>query len=290
MPDGTYADVLESAARALQQALGLDQAEARLEALLLICHCYAVSKSSMLARLREPAAANPEFDALLARRLRGEPVAYIFREREFYGLEFEVNPAVLIPRPETELLVELSLALTATHPAAAILELGTGSGAIAISLAHHRATLSITATDVSSAALEVAARNGLRHGIANIDWQRSDWFTALRTQAFDLIVSNPPYVAEDDPHLERGDLRFEPLGALASGPDGLNAIRIIVAHAPAFLRRGGWLLLEHGYDQGERCRELLQRARFSHVETRRDLAQLERVSMGRWQSSADTRV
>ena len=290
MPDATYAAVLASATRDLQQALGLDQADARLEALLFICRCYAISKASVLARLREPAVANQEFEALLARRLRGEPVAYLFGEREFYGLEMEVSPAVLIPRPETELLVELSLELTATNPRAAVLELGTGSGAVAIALAHHRPTLPITATDVSSAALDVAARNGLRHGINHIRWQKSDWFAALGGQAFDLIVSNPPYVAEHDPHLEQGDLRFEPRGALVSGLDGINAIRILVAEAPAFLRPGGWLLFEHGYDQGERCRELLQRAGSSHVETRRDLAQLERVSLGRWQPPADTRA
>lgn len=289
MPDATYAAVLARATRDLQQILGLDQADARLEALLFICQCYAISKASMLARLREPAAANPGFEALLARRLRGEPVAYLFGEREFYGLALEVSPAVLIPRPETELLVELSLELTTTNPGAALLELGTGSGAVAIALASHRPTLSITATDVSSAALEVATRNGLRHGIPHIRWQHSDWFAALDGQAFDLIVSNPPYVAEHDPHLEQGDLRFEPRSALASGLDGLNAIRIIVAEAPAFLRPGGWLLFEHGYDHGERCRELLQRAGFSQVETRRDLAQLERVSLGRWQPPADTR-
>lgn len=289
MPDGTYASVLANATGALQQALGLDQPEARLEALLFICHCYAISKASVLARLREPAAANPEFNALLARRVRGEPVAYVFNEREFYGLKFDVGPAVLIPRPETELLVELVLEMTATNSGAAVLELGTGSGAIAISLAHHRPTLAIAATDVSSAALEVAARNGLRHGTTNIGWQQSDWFAALPAQRFDLIVSNPPYVAESDPHLHQGDLRFEPLGALASGPHGLNAISIIVANAAAFLRPGGWLLFEHGYDQGERCRELLRRAGFSQIETRRDLARLERVSFGQWQPSADTR-
>ena len=290
MPDATYAAVLARATRDLQQALDLDQADARLEALLFICQFYAISKASMLARLREPAAANPGFDALLARRLRGEPVTYLLGEREFYGLALEVSPAVLIPRPETELLVELSLELTATNPGAALLELGTGSGAVAIALASHRPTLSITATDVSSAALEVATRNGLRHGIPHIRWQHSDWFAALAGRTFDLIVSNPPYVAEYDPHLEQGDLRFEPRGALASGQDGLNAICIIVADSPAFLRPGGWLLFEHGYDQGGRCRELLQRAGFSHIETRRDLAQLERVSLGQWLPSMDTRA
>lgn len=290
MPDATYAAVLASATRALQQALGLDQAEARLEALLFICHSYAITKASVLAQLRESAAANPEFEALLARRLCGEPVAYLFGQREFYGLEFEVSPAVLIPRPETELLVELSVDLTATNPRAAVLELGTGSGAIAIALARHRPTLSITATDVSSAALEVAKRNGWRHGITDIRWQQSDWFAALTGQAFDFIISNPPYVAEHDRHLEQGDLRFEPRGALASGPDGLNAIRIVVAESPAFLQPGGWLLFEHGYDQGERCHELLQCAGFGHIETRRDLAQLERVSLGRWQPPTDTRA
>lgn len=291
MPDAvSYAALLASATLALRKALGLDQAEARLEAFLFLCHSYDISKTGVLAQLREPAAVNPKFDALLAQRLCGEPVAYLFGEREFYGLALEVNPAVLIPRPETELLVELSLEMTATNPGATVLELGTGSGAVAISLAQHRPTLSITATDISRAALEVATRNGLRHGVSNIRWQQSDWFAALTAEAFDLIVSNPPYVAEHDPHLQQGDLRFEPLDALASGPDGLKAIRVIVTEAPAFLRPGGWLLFEHGYDQGKRCRELLQCAGFSHIETRRDLAQLERVSLGQWQPSTDTPV
>lgn len=290
MPEATFAVLLASATQALQQHLALDPTEARLEALLFICHSYAISKAKVLAQLREPAPANAAFDRLLQRRLDGEPVAYLFGEREFYGLSFEVGRAVLIPRPETELLVEIALEKTADAARANVLDLGTGSGAIAIALARQQRALSITATDISAEALEIAARNSLRHGTGDIRWQHSDWFAALAGQTFDLIVSNPPYVAENDMHLQQGDLRFEPRGALAAGTDGLDAIRIIVAEAATFLAPAGWLMFEHGYEQGERCRELLRHAGFSHVETRRDLAHLERVSLGQWLPANDTRV
>lgn len=284
MPEAaTYAALLAGATQQLQRELNLSQTEARLEALLFICRSYAISKASVLARLREPATPNPAFDELLARRLSGEPVAYILAEREFYGLMFEVGPAVLIPRPETELLVELALAKIPAASAKRVLELGSGSGAIAIALAQQRPQLSIIATDISQQALQLAARNSARHGTNNITWRQSDWFEALPPQRFDLIVSNPPYVAASDPHLGRGDLRFEPRTALASGADGLDAIRIIGAASPAFLARDGWLMFEHGYDQGAACREILGQNGFTNIETRRDLADLERVSLGQWQ-------
>lgn len=290
MPEATFAILLASATQALQQHLALDPTEARLEALLFICHSYAISKAKVLAQLREPAPVNAAFNTLLQRRLDGEPVAYLFGEREFYGLSFEVGRAVLIPRPETELLVEIALEKTAGAARANVLDLGAGSGAIAIALARQKPTLSLTATDISTDALEIAARNSLRHRTGNIRWQHSDWFAALVGQTFDLIVSNPPYVAENDMHLQQGDLRFEPRSALAAGADGLDAIRMIVAAAATFLVPAGWLMFEHGYEQGESCRELLQHAGFSHVETRRDLAHLERVSLGQWRPANDTRV
>lgn len=279
--DATFAAILAHATRALQQHLGLNQIEARLEALLFIRHSYDISKATVLACLRDPAAPNKTFDELLTRRINGEPVAYILNEREFYGLTFETNPRVLIPRPETETLVELALAKIEPNAKANILELGTGSGAIAIALGLQRPKATITATDISADALAVARRNGTRHEINNIIWLQSDWYASLPAREFDLIVSNPPYVAENDLHLRQGDLRFEPRGALASGLDGLAAIKHIIERAQAFLAPGAWLLFEHGYDQARRCREILRENRYSEIETHCDLAGIERVSGGR---------
>lgn len=222
-----------------------------------------------------------QFHALAARRVAGEPVAYIVGEREFYGRLFKVSPAVLIPRPETELLVELALARLPLRETTQVLDLGTGSGCIAISIALERPRAQVTAVENSSAALAVARDNKQRLGAASILLLQGDWFAALKDKKFDLIVSNPPYIAADDPHLAQGDLRFEPACALAADEDGLAAIRVIVAGARAHLASGGWLLFEHGYDQAQRCRELLSHAGFGGVQSWRDLAGIERVSGGR---------
>lgn len=271
----TYAAQLAAATRALAETLQLDAVGARLEALLLLCHGYGISRAQVLARLRDPAPASDAFDALLARRLAGEPVAYILGEREFYGFVLEVTPAVLIPRPETELLVDTALALRPKR----ILEIGTGSGAIAIALAHGLPDASIIATDISQAALDVAVRNGARHKTNNVEWMLSDGYAQIPQQPFDLIVSNPPYVESNDECMETGDLRFEPRLALAGGIDGLDVIRILVTGASDFLAPAGRLMFEHGYNQGARARELLA-SRFENIETLRDLAGLERVSLG----------
>jgi release factor glutamine methyltransferase len=217
-----------------------------------------------------------QFRAAAARRAAGEPIAYIVGEREFYGHLFKVTPAVLIPRPETELLVELAL----THEPQRILDLGTGSGCIAISLALARPNAQVTATDGSAAALTVARSNALTLAARNVTFQLGDWFDAVRGQRFDMIVSNPPYVAAGDVHLAQGDLRFEPASALASGKDGLDAIRVIIVGAGLHLAPGGWLLIEHGYDQALRCRELLSQAGLAQVQSWCDLAGIERVSGG----------
>ncbi len=217
---------------------------------------------------------------LLARRLSGEPIAYIVGRREFFGLEFITTPAVLIPRPETELLVELALARIPQNQPCKVLDLGTGSGAIAISIAKNRPLATVTAVDQSLAALAVARENAARLEVPNLRLLHSNWFSALEDEVFDLIVSNPPYVEAADPHLLQGDVRFEPLSALASGADGLDDIRRIAAAALQHLKPGGWLLFEHGYNQGEGCREILRQQGFSAVETIRDLAGLERVSLG----------
>jgi release factor glutamine methyltransferase len=222
------------------------------------------------------------YSELVARRAAGEPVAYLTGQREFYGLLFHVTPAVLIPRPETELLVDLALERLAPHPAARILDLGTGSACIAITLASKCSHCTIVAVDQSVAALAVAARNRVGHAVANVELVRSDWFSELRGhEPFDMIVANPPYVAARDPHLQQGDLRFEPRAALEAGPEGLEAIRTIVSGSVHYLRRDGWLLFEHGWNQGERARALLAETGFSAIFSARDLAGVERVTGGR---------
>lgn len=223
-----------------------------------------------------------QYHALVERRAGGEPVAYIVGEREFYGRAFVVTPAVLIPRPETELLVELVLQRLSFDAVVGVLDLGTGSGCIALSVAAERAAARVTATDMSMDALNVARRNAQRLGISRVAFVQGRWFEALDTaQRFDLILANPPYVRAGDAHLTLGDLRFEPAGALSSGADGLDDIRAIVAGARAHLVPAGWLLFEHGYDQAATCRELLEQAGYSQVQSWRDLAGIERVSGAR---------
>ncbi|MBI5785999.1 MAG: peptide chain release factor N(5)-glutamine methyltransferase [Rhodocyclales bacterium] len=226
----------------------------------------------------------PEFMSLVARRVAGEPIAYLLGRREFYGRDFVVTPAVLIPRPETELLVDTALAKVSRTPCGAlhgstprILDLGAGSGCVAITLALELGC-EVTAVDVSADALAVARDNANRLG-ARVRFIASDWFAAIEGQ-FDLIVGNPPYVAEGDAHLSEGDLRFEPVTALACGVDGLSAIRRILADAPRYLVSGGWLFLEHGYDQAEAMRRLLEEAGFGNIEQHHDLAGIVRVSGG----------
>lgn len=223
------------------------------------------------------------FVDMLVRREQGEPVAYLLGEREFYGRSFQVSPAVLIPRPETELIVDTVLARVARDVRDVhlrVLDLGTGSGALAVSLALELPAAQVTAVDISSAALAVAAANAQRLG-ARLRCLESDWFAALQGEVFDLIVSNPPYIAAGDPHLEEGDVRFEPPGALASGPAGLDDLARIAAEAPAHLSSGGWLLMEHGYDQGAAVRDLLLARGFLDVASARDLAGIERIGFGR---------
>ncbi|HEX7036137.1 MAG TPA: peptide chain release factor N(5)-glutamine methyltransferase [Pseudomonadales bacterium] len=249
---------------------------------VLLCRAAGLSRAQVLAHPERPLerAVAERLDAWAARRRAGEPVAYIVGRREFWGLELEVGPAVLVPRPETELLVEAALELVAGSQR--LLDLGTGSGAVAIALAVEAARrgldLGIVATDVSEPALAVARTNAARHGV-EIDWRRSDWFHDV-PERFHLIVSNPPYVPEGDPHL--AELGAEPITALVAGCDGLDAIRAIVEGAPAHLEPGSALLLEHGFDQGPAVRVLLEAAGFEAVCTRRDLAGHERVSQGRW--------
>jgi release factor glutamine methyltransferase len=220
------------------------------------------------------------FASLTARRANGEPVAYLLGHREFFGREFTVSPAVLIPRPESELLIELALAMLGTGATENILDLGTGSGCIAVTLALELPRARVSAIDSSAAALAVARLNVQRHG-ARLRLLQSDWFTALAGERFDLVVANPPYIAAADPHLDTGDLRHEPSAALASGNDGLDAIRRIIADARGFLAPGGRLLLEHGYDQASAVRDLLAAKGLTDIEQHCDLAGVTRVSGAR---------
>ena len=249
----------------------------RLDAQLLLAAILDRPRAWLLAHDDDCISAEAEtrWQALLARRVAGEPLAYLLGEKEFHGLTLEVSSAVLVPRPDTETLVEWALELLPTDAAATVVDLGTGSGAIALALARSRPLACITAVDASDAALDVARRNGQRHGLA-VRWLVGDWFAGLGEERFRLIVSNPPYIAEGDPHLAA--LQHEPIGALCSGADGLEALRRIVAAAPPHLEPGGWLLLEHGHDQAEAVRALLVQAGLSDPQTRRDLAGVPRCT------------
>lgn len=249
------------------------------EARLLLCHVLGRSTAWIEAH-RDEALGDVEserFFAMVSRRAAGEPVAYLLGTREFYGRDFAVTPAVLIPRPETELLVDLA---KAGHAPARILDLGTGSGCLAITLALEMPDADVTAVDVSRDALAVARDNAERLG-ARVRFIESDWFAAVQGERFDLIVSNPPYVADGDPHLSQGDLRFEPMSALACGRDGLDAIRHLIREVPRHLPAGGRFLFEHGYDQADAIAALLADAGFGGIEQHHDLAGIVRVSGGR---------
>lgn len=282
----SFNEIVQCSALALARRLGLGTAEARLEAQVLLGHALGKPRAWLIAHGDDPldTEQTAAFADLFDRRWGGEPVAYIFGEREFYSLNFKVTPAVLIPRPETELLVELALERLPADCSARVLDLGTGSGAVAICLALQRPQAEVVALEQSAAALEVARENVQRLGTGKLRLIRSDWYGALDGEKFDLIVSNPPYIAAADPHLAQGDLRFEPAAALASGRDGLDDIRIIVRGAAAHLKSGGWLLFEHGYDQAAACRELLLQAGFEQVASATDLAGIARVSYGQWAS------
>jgi release factor glutamine methyltransferase len=269
----------------LTSVLSLDASTARIEVQALLQHVLKVSRAYLLAfpeRFLNDAEQR-EYETLFQRRLHGEPIAYILGEREFFDLKFKVTPATLIPRPETELLVELALLHLPTlslEKRLRVLDLGTGSGAIALSIAHARPDVEVVAVDTSNEALSVAHENAEILGIKNAVFIFSNWFAVLDRKRFDLIVSNPPYIASDDAHLHQGDLRFEPATALASGYDGLDDIRSIVLDAQKYLEPCGKLLLEHGYDQAAQVRELMNQAGFREVFSACDLAGIERVSGG----------
>lgn len=222
-----------------------------------------------------------QYEQLLAQRLAGKPIAYLTGERAFFGLDFYVSEATLIPRPDTEILVETALEKMAikNDQAWSFCDLGTGSGAIACALKHQQPHCQATAIDFSQAALEVAQQNAQRHQL-DISFKQGNWFQPVADQSFDLIVSNPPYIESKDPHLNQGDVRFEPETALVSGSDGLEDIRQLIAQAPKHLKADGWLILEHGYQQAKPVQALFQQAGFSHIETRQDYGNRPRITLG----------
>ena len=285
----------------------LNTNEAALEAQLLLQHVLNVNRAWLIAHEGDALQANNHevFEALLTRRLNGEPIAYILGYREFYGLKLKVTADTLIPRADTETLVEAALgrianpslraersnldnnaeiasSLSSSQRQTSILDLGTGTGAIALALAHNRPQAFVTAVDASEGALKIAQENAQNLEITNINFIDSDWFSALQNEKFDLIVSNPPYIEQNDVHLSQGDLRFEPVSALVSGAGGLDDIRTIIAHAPQHLNPHGCLLLEHGYNQAESVSALLKQAGFSEIETVKDLGGNDRVTLGRF--------
>ena len=276
----TVADLLGAATAELQ---GLDTARLDAEVLLGMVlevgreYCYAHAEAQV------PAAAAADFWRLITRRRDGFPVAYLTGRREFWSLDLTVNQFTLIPRPETEQLVEVTINLTRPHHAPELLELGTGSGAVSLALARERPDARITATDLCRHALDLAQHNAVRFGIGNVSFMVSDWYAALGARRFDVILSNPPYVDEQCPALWQTPLRHEPRLALDGGRGGLEAVSRIIAGARRHLRADAYLLLEHGFDQGESVRRLLRQQGFTEVETRLDAGGQERISSGRWQ-------
>ena len=254
----------------------------RIDARLLLQHLLGVDHAFLLTYPDQVLTSQQtqEFFRLVKRRIDGMPIAYLTGERAFYDLTFKVTEAVLIPRPETELLVELALKLVPADQFSRILDLGTGSGAIAITIAKHRPHSQVTAVDLSADAIVVSGWNAKNLQVDNLRFITGNWFDELLGERFDLIISNPPYVAESDPHLQQGDLRFEPQIALSAGVDGLSCIRHIIDAAPKYLVNSGWLLLEHGYDQAVECRRLLEKMDFRNICCYPDLAGIMRITGG----------
>ena len=265
------------------QQLALDANDAKFEAQLLLQNTLKVNRAWLLAHEHDilQDTADADFTALLTRRLAGEPIAYILGCREFYGLNLSVSPDTLIPRPDTETLVEAALDKIPADANDAILDLGTGTGAVALAIAQHRPHAQVTAVDASQGALRIAEHNANQLGLSHVRFSLSNWFAALEGERFKLIVSNPPYIEHDDIHLTQGDLRFEPISALASGADGLDDIRTIIADSLAHLLPQGWLMLEHGYNQAQSVADLMAENGLVDIATIKDLGGNDRVTIGK---------
>lgn len=277
-------DTIESSIKNAYVLLHVTQDAAQLEAEILLAFTLNKPRSYLRAwpQNRLEKWHLNRYRQYIERRAHGEPIAYILGSREFWSLELKVTPDTLIPRPETERLVELALEKIPNNSRYNLADLGTGSGAIALALAKERPLCHIIATDASPQAIDVAKFNRNRHTLTNVKLIQSHWFDQLKDmQNFDIIVSNPPYIASDDPHLQQGDLPYEPMNALVSGPEGLNDIHQIITGSAAHLIPGGWLLLEHGYDQGQAVRQLLNKHGYDEIQCIADYAHNERVSMGR---------
>jgi release factor glutamine methyltransferase len=274
----TIKTLLDSAAA----RLAATSDSARLDAELLLAQALGGSRSQLRAQPEQliDEAAQCGFERLLSARLQGIPLAYIAGELEFWSLPFKLTRETLIPRPDTELLVQTALECIPADAAWKIADLGTGSGAIALAIASERLLCRVIATDVSRATLDVARENAAHLGLGNIEFRCGDWFAPLSGARYNLVVSNPPYVREGDPHLDEDGVRFEPRRALVSGPDGLDAIRHIIGQSPAHLLPDSWLLLEHGYDQAETVRALFAAQNFNNVRSVQDLSGHERVTLG----------
>ncbi|MCQ8128051.1 peptide chain release factor N(5)-glutamine methyltransferase [Methylomonas rivi] len=264
--------------------LGRVSDSARLDAEVLLCHCLGKQRSFLRAwpERQLDAAQAEQFRHLLEQRRQGRPIAYLTGEREFWSRTFKVTPDVLIPRPDSELLIELSLSMLPDNQAYKIIDLGTGSGILAITLAAERPLAEVVATDISTAALAVARQNAEQLAAGNVRFVESHWFDAVPDSDFDLVVSNPPYIAGDDPHLQQGDVRFEPETALISGEAGLKDIRLLAAQAGHHLKPHGHLLIEHGYNQAQQVRSILKQLNYRQVVTHQDLSGNPRVTSGLW--------
>ena len=274
--------LLHQASNQLAGVLLSDHAEASIEANLLLQHLLKKNRAWLISHDRDALTDDQErdFHDLLQRRLAGEPIAYILGFREFYELPLKVTPATLIPRPDTETLVEAAFQKISVDVAWDILDLGTGTGAVALAIAKHRPKCHVIGVDASAEALAVAIENAQNLDLKNASLIKSNWFSDMAAERFNVIVSNPPYIAEADCHLTQGDLRFEPRSALASGFDGLDDIRLIIQHAPNYLKPNGWLMLEHGYDQAHSVAALLKGHGFSQIDHAQDLAGILRVTFG----------
>ena len=274
---------IQQALSTARQRLQSTSASPAVDASVLLCHALGCAPSHLIAWPGEEISKDQEsrFSELLQQRIQGWPVAYITGEKEFWSLSLRVTPDVLIPRPETETLIEFVLETFSADEKITVADLGAGSGAIACALASERPDWSIIATDASAAALDIAQGNAAACRLANIRFRQGNWFEALDDTALDLIISNPPYVADNDPHLGQGDLRFEPGAALASGERGMDAISHLAREAFRFLKTRGWLVVEHGYDQQQAVHECFERAGFARIVQRNDLAGLPRMTAGR---------